>query len=386
MKKSRAQKEPANDEILTFRLGGKSVIWLAETNDYILAEPLAAEILMKIRGGFSRDSIVAAYSLAYNLSEEELKPVVQKIMEGLEDIQRRKRLPGKKEKRRLNANFIAFSRKYYLINKIVICAEYQSEKAEQLNHPKFAHLETKSTGNFHHLFRVLDDGENLSLVVDGKTAGIWPAAESHFLGGKFSMQVIQKIYDMEEDRWMGVFHAAGISSGGQCMMFYGDSGNGKSTLSALLMAAGLDVLSDDFLPVESSTGLVYRFPAALSVKKQAYDLLLPEFPELKDAEEYVNPAMQKTFRYLVPKNKSLTGVKCIALVFVKFNQSVDFLMEEMEAEEAFTKLVPDSWIHPSAQNARNFMTWFSRMKYYRLVYSDNARMIATIRDMLNIQA
>ena len=118
------------------------------------------------------------------------------------------------------------------------------------------------------------------------------------------MQILQKINNSEEEDWLGVFHAAGISNGKESLMFFGDSGNGKSTLSALLMANGLDVLSDDFLPVTSNPELVCRFPAALSIKKSAYALVSSAYTDLEHAEEHHSPLQDKTFRYLPPLNTS----------------------------------------------------------------------------------
>lgn len=197
------------------------------------------------------------------------------------------------------------------------------------------------------------------------------------------MKIIEKIYQKEELEWMGVFHAAGISNGAQCLLFFGDSGSGKSTLSALAMADGLDVLSDDFLPVESKSGLVHRFPAALSIKKNAYDLVKNSYPELMDGMEYNNPAFGKTYRYLAPHNPDMAAVPCKALIEVKYDPDTPFLLEEMPQEDAFAKLVPDSWLNASAENVKNFINWFREKKHYSLRYSDNTRMIEAVKKLLN---
>jgi hypothetical protein len=166
-------------------------------------------------------------------------------------------------------------------------------------------------------------------------------------------------------------------------MFPGDSGNGKSTLSAILLANGLDILSDDFLPVESSSGLICRFPAAISIKKQSYDLLKPCFPELENKEEHHNPFLNKTFRYLPQKETNLLSVPCKAFVFVKYQKDSGFSLTEMPREEAFSQLIPDSWISPEPENAKRFMNWFSSIPCFQLTYSDNNKMVQTIKNMLS---
>ena len=263
-------------------------------------------------------------------------------------------------------------------------AEYVSEEAEELIHPKFGHHEVLPLSNHKHHFQVLQTKGGYALRVDGETIGSWAYAGNHFLSGKFSMQLLQKITGSNEDDWMAVLHAAGVSNGQRCMIFFGDSGNGKSTLSAILMANGLDVLADDFLPVAQQSGLVCPFPAAISIKTKAYELLLNLFPELEKSPEISNP-LGKTFRYL-PNKQQMQPVPCVGLVFTKYVKGSGFFFEPMAPDEAFAHLVPDSWISPKAENADRFVKWFSGLPCYRLSYSDNERMVQTIISMLNHDA
>lgn len=52
-----------------------------------------------------------------------------------------------------------------------------------------------------------------------------------------------------------VLHASAVAAGGQTVAFLSDSGNGKSTLAATLMQAGLALLTDDILPLEQRDGI-----------------------------------------------------------------------------------------------------------------------------------
>jgi len=370
-------------KLLSFSVGKKSVIWISTTNKYVVAEPLAAEILEAIQNGNPINQIVADCAVRYEISEEVARPLVMELAEqwkvlGLPEPASRKN----SEKSIRQKEIVPFSVKYYQINGVIFFVEYETLFAEQINHPKFGHLEVEASENFDHRFQVFDDGTEFSLWVNNKFIGKWKRTEGHFASGKFSMQVIEKIYGKDESQWIGVFHAAGISNGKNCAMFFGESGSGKSTLSALLMAAGFDVLSDDFLPVENESAQVFRFPAALSIKKKAYDLVTSLFPDLKNAEEHKNPELKKTFRYLAPENRTLDGVPCKALVMVKYDSSVDFQMVKLEADEALTHLIPDSWIHPSEANARKFVQWFTGLEHYRLTYSNNEKMVSAVNELL----
>jgi hypothetical protein len=373
-----------NKQVLSFELGNKNVLWIADTNKYVLAEPLAANVVIQISTNTALSEIAKNITDTYSVSSDEAFELVKEI----EMLYRKNAIAIPKNTNPATASpSIAeqgvYSKKTYRINRVLIGVEYESADAEWYNHPKFAHLETQTSKTPHHHFRVLESNGMLSLQVNGKNAGSWTKEDNHFLSGGFSLKIIEKIYQKEEDQWMGVFHAAGISNGKNCLMFFGDSGNGKSTLSALCMAAGFDVLSDDFLPVESKTGLVYRFPAALSIKKNAFNLVKKHYPELMDGYEYNNPAFAKIYRYLPPRETKKTAVPCFAIIEVKYDPQIEFELEEMAPDELFAKLLPDSWINASAENAKNFLMWYSTKKHFRLRYSNNKKMIDAIKNLFD---
>lgn len=384
MAKKIVDKNQEPNHILSFPLEGKTILWLSKINNYIIAENEAAEIIKKLVGGSGRKEMVEYCMQQFDLEKKEANALVTDYQKVLEEKYKAAEIPvntGLNEK--LNQVPVKFySTKYYQINDIVFSAEYETEYAEFLNHPKFAHHETNATKECHHSVKVLDSDEQMSLVVNDKLIGSWHRNENHFLSGKFSMEVLQLVHNKEESNWLGVLHAAGVSDGKKCIIFFGDSGNGKSTLSAILMANGFKVLADDFLPIEEGSCRVCKFPSAISVKKEAFDLLMPIFPELINAEQYENPVFNKTYRYLAQDDSELISVPAMALVFVKYERDSGFNLEEFSKIEALTHLIPDSWINPSPENAESFIHWVSSLKCYRLIYSDNEKLISFVQDEL----
>jgi hypothetical protein len=373
-------------KIHTFSLGGKLVLWFPGINKYLVVQPGIDEIIKLIWEDPANSSIVEVCQKKFDIDELQANKIKDDFIKYIEENIKSNNLiqPAEEiEGRSLFADNRNISKKYYNIYDRIFMVEYESEWAKELNHPKFAYLEISPTKLFDHHFRVFHSEGQFTLEVDGKSKGSWEEADSHFLGGKFSMQILQKINDLEEEGWLGVFHAAGVTDGNNCIMFFGDSGNGKSTLSALLMANGLDVLSDDFLPVTSNPELVYRFPAALSIKKTAYKLVSSTYNELNQAEEHYSPLQDKIFRYLPPLKTQQTAVPCKAIIHVKYQKDAGLNLEEMPHEEAFQHLVPDSWISPEPENARRFVHWFNQLPCYRLTYSDNPKMVETIKNLFN---
>ena len=272
--------------------------------------------------------------------------------------------------------------KYYLINDKTFKVKFSTELEVSLIHPKFAHLEVPSVSQADHSLLVFNNGNYTYLVMDEELVGSWSKKEIHYFQGKFSMKIIESIYEKLEEKWIGVFHASALSLGKTSVLMLGDSGNGKSTSLALLQANGFNCVADDFVPVDSSQA-VHSFPAGISIKKNSLPILLPFYPELENSAEYHYKRLNKTVRYLPPKNVAYNATyPCKALIFIKYDQHVDFELEKVSHATAFEYLVPDSWISQNPNNVAIFLGWFSSLPCYRLTYSNNQKMIAEVGRIL----
>ncbi len=367
-------------------IGRATAVWGPETNRYVLIKPPADEAAKLVAEGLESSEIVDFCMSVLELSEEQAVEL---------ECQLREALLGQAEAGVSNHDEVGhdelfndhlesglYSEKFYRLFGRVFRVGFATMEAEFSIHPKFTHLETRPRRNPDHYFVVNHHKGLYALQVDGEPVGAWPKGREHIFSGQFSMQMLEKAYQKQSDNWMAVLHAAGISDGSNCLAFAGDTGAGKSTLSALLMARGMDVLADDFLPVEGDTGMVCHFPAAISVKKDACGVLSSAFPELERTQVFHCAKVNKTVRYLpvdhdngeVPRK-----MDCRGLVFVNYEpDGGGCRLEELPPEEAFARLVPDAWIYPSRENARHFLEWFSRLKCFRLTYSENEKMVKTI--------
>ncbi|MFT5959007.1 MAG: hypothetical protein ACI8VJ_000758, partial [Polaribacter sp.] len=269
--------------------------------------------------------------------------------------------------------------KLYKVNDLIFKVAFSSEYELYLVHPKFAHLEVHECSNVSFTFSVFTSNSLIFFYVDDLFIGAWHKREVHFFQGKFSMELIQRIHKKEENKWLGVFHASAVSNGEKAVLFLGDSGNGKSTSLALLQANGFTCLADDFVPVDTEKRAVYSFPAAISIKKNSVDTLLPFYPELADAAEFYFKRLQKIVRYLPPNNTDfLSHFPCKDLVFIKYEKESDLDVQKIAKLAAFQQLVPDAWLSPIVENAKVFLDWFGGLNCYQITYSDNTKMIAAV--------
>lgn len=369
--------------IVVKELEQKSVVWFQPSNQYLILEPTTASIVK----GISEKKDIK--KMASDL-ESELDIPFEKAIDFILDLEEKIVKPNTEIDVQPSLNRKNYSlpknfgyTKHYVINDKTFKVKFSNEFEVSLIHPKFAHLEIPSVSRTDHNLLVFNNGNYTYLVMDDELIGSWSKKEIHYFQGKFSMKIIESIYEKLEEKWIGVFHASALSHGESSVMILGDSGNGKSTSLALLQAHGFNCVADDFVPIDNEEA-VHSFPAGISIKKNSLPILLPLYPELETSAEYHYKRLNKIVRYLPPKNIAYdTTYPCNALIFIKYDTYVEFNLDQISSEEAFQYLVPDSWISQNPDNVTIFLDWFSSLPCYQLTYSNNKKMIETVGRILN---
>jgi hypothetical protein len=213
----------------------------------------------------------------------------------------------------------------------------------------------------------------------------WPFDQLHRLKGELFMQILNVIHDKIQGEWMGIIHAASVSSGKKAVMFPAQSGGGKSTLASLLMASGCQLLSDDFSPIALKNGHILAFPGNISLKTGSIPLLSKHFPELILADERLSPTKKVTVKYLKPKQPELIsnrGFAPGAIVFVHYDSQKGCELEKISNLDALNDFLKESWIPDEARVAESFLEWFFGIPCYTLHYGDNLKAVQTILNLL----
>ncbi len=369
-----------HEENLVIRLiEDKSIVWFETKNEYAVLESRAANIINEIhQKKLDRE-------IAENLASE-LDVPYEKAIDFVIELKEEIYLPKYNNTTSLEVDYKDVSKpstwrflKYYRIGKNCFEIRFENEELLSLVHPKFAHLESEEVQKSNGLFEVFDSHGFIFLFVDGKFIGDWSRKDRHYFQGKFSMELIQKIHHKEEKEWIGIFHASAVAKNDKCILFLGDSGNGKSTSLALLQAHGFDCMADDFVPFAMEDLNVYSFPSAISIKQNSLPTLLPFYPSLENAAEFHFESLNKTVRYLPPNNTDYKKqLPCNELVFIKYQEGSDIEVQKISKLDAFEKLIPDSWLSPRKENVEAFLTWFSSVTCYELTYSNNNEMIECV--------
>lgn len=373
-----------NPKFLFQKIEDKTIVWSEDSNKYLLLEDTTAAIIKRLYTG---DTI---QEIATTLANDIAVPLDAAI-DFIVDLEKKINTSKAEKKIKTEAIDTAIIKpthfeytKYYKVNEFFFKVAFSSEYELYLIHPKFAHLEVLPQKNPSHTFTVFSQKHCIYLYVDNQFINAWNHKETHFFQGKFSMEFLQKIHQKEESQWLGVFHASAVSNGKKSILFLGDSGNGKSTSLALLQANGFTCLADDFVPVASKTREVYSFPAAISIKKNSLETLLPLYPQLENSAEYHFKGLNKIVRYLKPNNTDfLSHLPCKDLIFIKYEKNSALKYAKLSKAAAFQRLVPDSWLSPIKENAQLFLNWFASLNCYQITYSENEKMLETVSEIFN---
>jgi len=367
-------------QIIAKKLEDKEIVWFQEANRYLIVEQIAANIITDLYYNEDPKSIATKLNTKIDIPIDVALEFIQKIKN---DIVIPNTNGHKVQETNLSYKIpekFSFE-KFYLINSKIFKVFFSNEFELSLIHPKIAHLEIEQHSIIDFTFQVFNYSKKTFLILDSKFIGSWSVEDIHYFQGKFSMKIIECIYKKDEKEWIGVFHASALSYNKNTILILGDSGNGKSTSLALLQAQGFQCIADDFVPIDISKK-IHTFPAGISIKKNSLPVLLDYYPELKNSAEYHYSHLNKTVRYLPPKNINYQEKNlCKALVFIKYDSNTDFEISKISSLKAFEKLVPDSWISSIPKNATTFLEWFEKLPCYQLTYSNNEKMYAAVKDI-----
>ncbi|MFT7049615.1 MAG: hypothetical protein ACJAZK_000202 [Psychroserpens sp.] len=261
----------------------------------------------------------------------------------------------------------------YKFNTTVIQVNFETPLIQSIIHPQIAHHQTPVISTNFREFHIFKNQNHLYLFRNNTYIDHYKTTDLHLLQGRFALELTNTIHKTIIDNWVATFHASTIANGKESIMIIGDSGNGKSTLSALLMASGFDVLADDFTPMYEDMSL-YRYPSAISIKKGAFSLLESKIPGFNSLKTHTNGPKKVNLKY-VPQNQSsdhkTSNFQCKTIVYVKFDENKRSELIPISVENILQTLIPDSWISPNEKHALKFMNWLSEITCYELSYSNN---------------
>lgn len=366
------------------QLSDSWVLWFQASNQYIvISNALWTIVALYLDCPTQKDFIIQLQN-SLNIPLEKADHYYNEITELLVSSNQKEEADIKNHKSPLIPNHgIA---EIYCFGNTVIKVNFGSERIKALIDPQWAHATSDPTDAITCSFHIFKDGNNLYLYKDNLYIGHYPLAGYHLLQGQFALQLINVLYQKDEPDWIATFHASTVCNNKEAIMIIGDSGNGKSTLSAVLMAHGFDVLADDFTPLSAKNSEVYRFPSGISVKAGAFDMLQPLFPDFDQFPLYRSTSKPVDIKYIPPIKRfgeAASHLPCHKIVYVKYHTQVPSALKAVAIDRILQTLIPESWLSPLASNAELFLDWLKDVQCYELSYSDNSFAVAQFKKLFD---
>ena len=173
-----------------------------------------------------------------------------------------------------------------------------------------------------------------------------------------------------------VVHAGALCRNGAALLLPGEAGHGKSTLSAGLAARGFHMMCDDTTLLAGEPPRVRSLPTGLCIKRGAYPVLEPDYPQLPSLPEWRRPD-GKQARYLMPGHDlpwaapdATAAVHWI--VFPRYDPDRGTALLPMPKHEALARLLRGVCFLSGAldkQNLDKLIAWIERIDCFELPLS-----------------
>lgn len=354
------------------RIGNSAILWFEANNQYVIISNSLETLFEAYFASATEEDFIKLLHGNLNISRQQAEVYHSEITESLITSNS---IPDPKI---IKSEILLIPEKNikmtYNFGQKTIAINYGSEKIKDLIHPQWIHAVIPKSNTTTCSFHIFKDKDILYLLKDHAYVGHYPISDYHLLQGQFAVELINIFYDKEESDWIATFHASTVCNDKEAIMIIGDSGNGKSTLSAVLMANGIDVLCDDFTPLSAVNKKVYRFPSGISVKEGAFEILDTIYPDFEDFPMYSSSSKRVKVKYIPPiKNfaTAISNVPCKKIVYVNYDAQRESEIKEVSTEQILSTLIPESWLSPLASNSKLFLNWLKDLQCYELNYSDN---------------
>lgn len=367
------------------RLKHSLLLWFKRSNSYVLL-PVESEILFQCYlNSNSIESFSKEVASHINSSSAEISSLYISFTKLIDEsnIVKKSTSDFKLKNSSITLPSCHTSIRYQVFGKSIEI-KYGSEILKNVFHPQLAHLQTSKAIKPDTTFHIFKESNNYFLLKDNKPIFKSQRNTLHHLQGQFAMELTNLIHQKEDSSWLASFHASTVVNNDKAVMIVGPSGNGKSTLTALLASNGYQLLADDFTPLNAEDLNLYRFPGAISIKSGAFEILESRLKGFSELPTYFNESKKKQIKYISPEKTTIANkhsFPCHQIVFVDYCENCQSEFKVVDEKKILSSLIPDSWLSPEPEHAKKILSWFSQMEYYELRYSDSDYALTSINSL-----
>ena len=224
-------------------------------------------------------------------------------------------------------------------------------------------------------------GDDLAVHRDGAETYRGPSLDTAI--EKIAAHVVMFVFD--GGGWVLSVHAAAVGNAAGCVLMPGNSGSGKSTITAALLSRGHGYLTDDIVLFEPDNLHAMPLPCSLTLKSGSWDALAPYLDGL--ADQPVRRRLGKDTRYWPPPRERIAPrpLPVKVRVFPCHAEAAATRLVPLTALDALNRIVaaPSSIAAPAdAGTIRRIVDWVERVPAYRLEYGALEEAVAEVEGLL----
>ena len=371
---------------LSKRIKEQQLLWFSSSNSYIIVDEHINELINLFVTNTKKSSFISAASEAIGITDSQSETLYDEIdhffsTHSFEDKNTSQELP-------FDASLRVYS-ETYIVNNTTLQVNYSNKRVKEILHPQIAHLTSeKSLIIPPTVFDIFYADNKLYFYKNTALVDSYEAKNYHILQGNFCMQLLCVIHGKTEDDWLGTIHASTVTNDKEAILVIGKSGRGKSTFTAHAMAAGLNLVADDFSPILAKNKHVYVYPGAISIKSGAFESLSEMIPDFNELPLIFKGQEKGSIKFVVPFQNQSTkqSYPCQKMVSIHYKPQAETELKEISFSEAMEIFVPDSWISPKEAHAKEFMDWIEGLSFYELTYSNTPEALEVFSKLFNSQA
>ncbi|WP_069676082.1 hypothetical protein [Formosa sp. Hel1_33_131] len=372
---------------LSKQMKEQQLLWFSSSNSYVIVDEHINELINLFVTNTEKSSFISAASKTIGVTDSQSEIFYDEINQlfstnTFENKNTSKDLP-------FDASFRAYS-ETYIVNGAALQVNYSHKRVKEILHPQIAHLVSEKSNNVPQtIFDIFYANNTLYFYKNTVLIDSYEAKNYHVLQGNFCMQLLCVLHGKTEDDWLGTIHASTVTNDKEAILVIGKSGRGKSTFTAHAMAAGMNLVADDFSPILAKNKQVYTYPAAISIKSGAFESLSKMIPGFDELPLIFKGEEKGSVKFVVPfqnKNtKPQQSYPCQKMVSIHYKPESKTELKEIPFSEAMEIFVPDSWISPKEVDAKEFMDWIEGLSFYELTYSDTPEALEVFSKLFNSQ-
>lgn len=355
---------------LSKQIKSQQLLWLRSSNSYLIVDERINELINLFVSNTEKTDFMSAASEVIGVSHSQSEIYYDEISQlfSTDSFSDKKNT----QTRSFDASLREYSETYN-VGGMDLQVNYSHKSVKELIHPQIAHLVCeKSVKTNQIVFDIFYANNTLYFYKNSALIDSYKEKNYHVLQGNFCMQLLCVIHKKTEDEWMGTIHASTVTNEKEAILVIGKSGKGKSTFTAHAMAAGMNLVADDFSPILAKNKHVYTYPGAISIKSGAFESLSKIISGFDNLPLVFKGKEKGSVKFVVPFQNSSTkqSYPCKKMVSIHYKPDSKTELKSIAFSKAMEIFVPDSWISPKEVHAKEFMNWIEDLSFYELTYSN----------------